>query len=77
MARICPSCHKYVEVASAHNCIHCGASMRDAAAAPARGFWAENWPWIVGPIVVVAILVLVLLWFMGSEGDSGPVYKIF
>lgn len=77
MARACPACHKSVEVESAQSCIHCGASMKGAAVAPARGFLAENWPWIVGPIVVVTILVLLLLWFMGSEGDSGFPYKIY
>lgn len=77
MARTCPACSKSVEVESARNCIHCGASMASAAAAPSRGFLAENWPWIVGPIVVVTILVLLLFYFMGSDGDSGFQYKIY
>ncbi len=77
MARTCPACSKSVEVETARNCIHCGASMAGSAAPAARGFLAENWPWIVGPIVVVTILVLLLLYFMDSEGDSGFTYTSY
>lgn len=79
MARACPACKSTVTIDSASHCTSCGASL-DGATAVAnaeRGFWAENWLWIVAPVVIVAIVILLLFLFLRSEGDSGFNYKIY
>lgn len=71
MARACPACKTTVELDSVSHCTSCGASLAGAAAteAPSRGFLAENWLWIVLPIVITAVVVGVFL-FMSDSGDG-------
>jgi|JI9StandDraft_1071089.scaffolds.fasta_scaffold299454_2 hypothetical protein len=79
MARACPACKATVELESVSHCTSCGASLVGAAAtdAPSRGFLAENWLWIVLPIVITAVVVGAFL-FLSDPGDGsdGFVYQI-
>jgi len=41
-------------------------------------FLKENWIWIVAPIVLVAILVVVMVFFVtGEEGSAPFTYALF
>jgi len=42
-----------------------------------RGFFRENWPWIVGPIVFGLVIVIVALFFLGGDETSPFIYNIF
>lgn len=79
MARACPACKTTVELESVSHCTACGASLAGAAEtdAPSRGFLAENWLWIVLPIMITVIVVGLFL-FLTDLGDSsdGFVYTI-
>jgi hypothetical protein len=79
MARACPACKTTVELESVSHCTSCGASLAGAAAteAPSRGFLAENWLWIVLPIVITAVAVGAFL-FLSEPGDGTypNVYRI-
>ena len=41
-------------------------------------FLKENWIWIVAPIVVVAVAVILLLYFVGDNEATAPfTYALF
>jgi hypothetical protein len=37
----------------------------------------DNWLWIVGPIVVVALILIALILLGGGDNAAGFEYKIF
>jgi hypothetical protein len=87
----CPNCKAPIQFARAKNCTHCGAALTAATQAEMQaevhaggtledepGFWRENWPWIVGPIVVAAVIVVIAMVVMGDGDDSSPfIYGIW
>lgn len=79
MARACPACKTTVELESVSHCTACGTSLAGAVEtdAPSRGFFAENWLWIVLPIVITALAVGAFL-FLSNPGDGtdGFIYTI-
>jgi len=88
VAATCPSCKAPIEIASAKNCTRCGAVLpaevlqKARATAASRGgiatFVAENWLWIVGPIVLAIVVVFVLVYvFGGDDQPSADIYPVF
>jgi len=90
----CPNCKAPITIASEKNCTHCGvvlpAAVVEAAKAAAdsnggesaagglAGFVAENWIWIVGPIVFAIVVLLVIVFVFGGGDDTSPfIYSIF
>ena len=40
-------------------------------------FFRENWPWILAPVLVTALLVLALVLSDPAEGDAPFLYALF
>jgi hypothetical protein len=75
-ALTCPRCKAPV-AAKASRCTHCDAPL-DAAAdrSVVGGFLAENWAWILAPIVFAFLILMFVLFFLGD--DTSPfIYNIF
>jgi hypothetical protein len=75
-ALTCPRCKGPV-AAKDSRCAHCDATLAGAAdRSVVGGFLAENWAWILAPIVFAFLILMFVLFFLG--GDSSPfVYNIF